>query len=216
MCRLRRNSCLPRLRGKVARSAGWGASYLCPSMARNNGLMTLFRPFGPPSPADGGRQGTITCDSPALARKRRKTEAVTSPAQIQGQRVLRIVDPPRFGGQSAGMADLEEPGPAAGLGLVGVDGHAVVAAAAGMGDVIGAAADRAAVHVSTMSKVSGAWTPMVGCRIRPAATRGSARRRRIRPRAGGMQRQAPAVAGDDVARSSAVDLDLEAFDRQST
>src|SRR5262245_42137910 len=59
--------------------------------------------------------------------------------------MLRIGDGPWLGRGSAGMADREEAGAAAGLCLVGVDRHAVVVAAAGMGHVIGAAADRSVI-----------------------------------------------------------------------
>src|SRR5262249_23528197 len=63
----------------------------------------------------------------------------SSPSQIQCQRVLWIVDRSGLRHVAGRVADREKAGAATGLGFVGVDRHAVVTAAAGMGDVIGAA-----------------------------------------------------------------------------
>ena len=85
-----------------------------------------------------------------------------------------------------------------------------------MGDVVGAAAERAAIpgvdEVEDQRRVDADGR----VQARPAARRGSARRRRTRRRVPvGVQRHAAAVAGDDVARvGQARDLDLQPLDRR--
>src|SRR5260370_40334802 len=87
-----------------------------------------------------------------VARKRQENLKKTSSQsmqerrpQVEGQRKFncaffrRRIDP------AGGMAVILESGQPAGLRLVGIDRLGIVAAAAGMGDVIGTTAERAAV-----------------------------------------------------------------------
>src|SRR5918993_3432200 len=98
------------------------------------------------------------------------------------------------------MADREEAGAAAGFGLVGVDRHAVVVAAAGVGHVIAAATERPAIpgimDVEGERRVD-AYGGMQGVGRLPGAIADA--RDVFAHRAGGAQGQTPAVAGDDMA-----------------
>src|SRR5215211_842679 len=98
------------------------------------------------------------------------------------------------------MADREEARAAAGLGLVGVDRHAVVAAATGVGDVIAAAAEGPAipgiVDVEGERRVDADGRMQRSGRLPGAIAHA---RDVLADRAGGAQGQAPAVAGDDMA-----------------
>ena len=58
--------------------------------------------------------------------------------------MLGIVEKTRLRRRPGGVADREEPGAAARLGLVGVDREGVKATPTGMGHMVGAAAQRAA------------------------------------------------------------------------
>ena len=131
--------------------------------------------------------------------------------------MLRIVERPRLRRSPGGVADREEAGEAAGLGLVGVDRQAVVAAAAGMGDVVGAAAERAAAP-----GVDGCRRPAARARRwsdaaqLAAARRGSARRRRTRRpcRSACSGTRRPLQATTWRASFRPVDLDLQPLDRR--
>ena len=123
------------------------------------------------------------------------------PAQVQRQRVFGIVDRPRFGHRAGRVAEREEPGAAAGLGLVGVDRASC--RSCGRRDGRHDRCSRPATGRSSVSKTSntsGACTPIVGCSALGGLQADSARRRRIRRACSvGVQRHATAVAGQHVA-----------------
>ena len=65
--------------------------------------------------------------------------------QVEGQREFNCAFFGRRIDLAGGVAVILEAGQPSGLGLIGIDRFGVVAAAAGMGDVVDAAAERAAV-----------------------------------------------------------------------
>ena len=129
--------------------------------------------------------------------------------------MFRIVQRPWLGRGTAGVTDREETCTPTGFGLVGIDRHAVVVAAAGMGDVVCAATDRPAVpgivDVEDERRVDADGGMQRIGRLPGAISHagnifsGGSR---------GTQRQAPAVAGDGMALVvQPRDLDLQPFDR---
>ena len=116
------------------------------------------------------------------------------------------------------MAVVLEARQAARLGLVGVDRLGVVVAPAGMGDVIDAAAERAAVpgvdEVEGQRRVDrdGRVQAEAGCQALKRTPATASPERPV-----GVIGMAAAVAGDDVAAlDEAFGLDLQPLDRAST
>ena len=144
----------------------------------------------------------------ACARSRDEAASLTpwqtlpaTPAQVERERELAGCRSRRASAARPACGRARRTAPARrALGLVGVHREVVVAAAARMGDVVRAAAERAlgprVDDVEDQRRVHGDGRMQAAT---AAARRGSARRRTNSPsRAGRLQRHAPAVAGDDV------------------
>src|SRR5260370_11884529 len=122
------------------------------------------------------------------------------PPQVEGQGKFNCAFLARRIDLAGSMAVILKPGQPPRLGLIGIDWFALVAASAGVGDVIDAAAQRAAVpgidEIKRQRRVNRYRRVQPGGRLPGLEADG----RDGVPRAAGFRhRHPPAIAGDDVA-----------------